>query len=191
MVSSRDFTNFIKIGTERFEIQRDKKKKKMVVLPFQKLKRAISRVDIYNLQDFKGLRGKVVFSGYEILSGMSLKRIFSIVRKVQGTDRIIEKWPRGIHFEYLKDVFEIVRFIPHLLHLCKKTLNSRNLGFLTLITDGNGAYWYSGYRDYIQALEESVSSIESLIDEDINILTRDQEKIVNESYRRLIENLGE
>ncbi len=191
MVSSRDFTNFIKIGTERFEIQRDKKKKKMVVLPFQKLKRAISRVDIYNLQDFKGIRGKVVFSGYEILSGMSLKRIFSIVRKVQGTDRIIEKWPRGIHFEYLKDVFEIVRFIPHLLHLCKKTLNSRNLGFLTLITDGNGAYWYSGYRDYIQALEESVSSIESLIDEDINILTRDQEKIVNESYRRLIENLGE
>ena len=58
------------------------------------------------------------------------------------------------------------------------------------MTDGNGEYWFSGYRDFVQSLEESISSLETLIDEDINMLSGEQEKIVNEAYRRLTEILS-
>ena len=81
IVSSRDFTNYIKIGTEKFEIAFDNKKKKIVVLPFEKLRKVISGVDPVNIQDYKGLRGKVVVDGYELLRGMSLNRILSVVPK--------------------------------------------------------------------------------------------------------------
>ncbi|HEB29471.1 MAG TPA: ATP-dependent RNA helicase [Spirochaetes bacterium] len=187
IVSSRDFTNYIKIGTEKFEIALDKKKNKIVILPFEKLRKVISGVDPVNVQDYKGLRGKVVVEGYELLRGMSLSRILSVVPKLQGMNSIVEKWPRGIHYEYMRDAYELLRFLPNLLFPCKKSGKNKYLGFLTLITDGGGNYWYSGYRDYIQALEESVSSLESLTDEDINILTGEQEARLNEAYRRLME----
>jgi ATP-dependent helicase HrpA len=187
IVSSRDYTNYVKIGTEKFEISLDKKKKKIVVLPFNKLRKAISGVDLAHIQDYKGLRGKVVMEGYELLRGMSLNRILTVIPKLQGMSNIVEKWPRGIHYDYMRDVHDLLRFLPKLLYPCKKNGKSKYLGFLTLVTNGNGNYWYSVYRDYIQALEESVFSLESLTDEDINILTAAQESVVSESYRRLME----
>jgi RNA helicase HrpA len=189
--SSRDFTNFIKVGSERFEIKRDRKKRKVVILPFEKLQRAVAVVDVNKLQDYKGLRASVTLDGYEIMNGMNLKRVLSIAPKMAHVKEIVEKWPRGIRFEYVRDAFEVVRYIPYLLHLCKKSKNSKGLGFLTLISGGDGYYWYSGYRDFLQSLEESLSSLELLIDEDINILTEEQEKIVNDTYRKLLEILEE
>jgi len=191
IASSRDFTNFIKIGAKKFDIQLDRKKQKIVILPLEKAQKLVSGFDTESPQYFKGLRGKVVFDGYEILSGISLSRILYIIPKIQGIKNVISDWPKGIHFEYIRDAFEILRFIPFLLYPSKKTKNSKNLGFLTLLTDGNGCYWYSVYRDYIQALEESVSSLDSLIDEKIVTLTKKQENIVNTTYRRLMELLEE
>ncbi len=183
----RDYTNFIKIGEGKFEIRTDRKKKKVVVLPFEKLRSTISSIDFASLQDFRGLKGKVIVNGYEILGNMSLRRILEVVPKISRVDKIIDKWPKGIHFEYMRDAFEIVRYIPYLLYPCKKKESNRRLGFLTLLADGNGYYWYSSYKDFVQALEESVSSLETFIDEDINILNKEQEEVVNDTYRRLSE----
>ena len=190
MVQDRDYTNFVKIGNERFEIEYGKKKRKIAVLPFEKIQSALSSMDISLLQDYRGMRGRVIYRGGEILGGMNLNRILQIIPKLGFLDRIVEKWPKGAHFEYMRDSYQIVRYIPSLLQPCRKTKSKNKFGFLTLVTDGNGEYWYSGYRDFVQALEESVSSLESLIDEDINILSGEQEKTVNEAYRHLTEILS-
>ena len=137
------------------------------------------------------MRGKVIYRDGEILSGMNLLRILQIVPKLGFLDRIVDRWPKGAHFEYVRDSFQIVRYIPYLLQPCRKTKSKRKLGFLTLLTDGNGEYWYSVYRDFLQSLEESISSLEALIDEDINILSDEQEKTVNEAYRRMTTMLSE
>jgi len=183
--AERDFTNFIKIGRETFEIQFLKRNKKVVILPYKKLEHAVRSLDVSRLQDYKGLRGRVLFNGYEILSGVALKRIIEITPKLTLDGHVVEKWPRGVHFDYVRDSFEIVRYIPNLLKPSRTMKSKNKLGFLTLLTDGNGSYWYASYRDFIQALEESVSSLEALIDEDIQILNEQQEKTVNEVYRRL------
>jgi len=187
----RDYTNFVKIGREKFEIQLNKKNKKVVILPYEKLKRALSTLDITRLQDYRYLKGKVILQGYEIMSGMNLKRILEIAPRAALNGKIIEKWPRGGHFEYVRDSFTIVRYIPFLLRPCTKVKTKNKLGFLTLLTDENGYYWYSSYRDFTQALEESISSLESLIDEDIHLLSKEQERVVNSIYRRLTEMLAE
>jgi ATP-dependent helicase HrpA len=188
---TRDYTNYIKIGQEKFEIQLDKKNRKVVMLPFEKIKQAVSSVDFVHLRDFKSLRGTLLLDNAEIMSNMNLARILTAVPKLHSIDKILEKWPRGGRFEYMLDSFEIVRYIPHLLKPCRKKKETRKLGFLTLLTDRNGYYWYSSYKDYIQALEESVSSLETLIDEDINVLSEKQEATVNDAYRQLTELLSE
>jgi ATP-dependent helicase HrpA len=186
----RDYTNFIKIGSDKFEIQLDKKNRKVVVLPLEKIQHAVSGTDILSTQYFKGLRAKLLIDGYELLDGMSLGRVLTIVPKIQDP-RIVEDWPRGEHFDYVKDSFHIVRLLPFLLAPSKKKKNGRKLGFLTLLTDGEGGYWFSAYRDFMQALEESISSLETLIDEEINVFSREQEESLNRTYRRVHELLEE
>jgi RNA helicase HrpA len=185
----RDYTNFIKVGHQRFEIEIGKKKKKTVVLPYDNLMKNLSSVETSSV-DYRGLRGKIIFQDGEILSGMALNRILQIAPRLTFLNRVVDKWPRGSHFEYVRDSFHIVRYIPNLLQPAHKTKSKSKLGFLTLLTDGNGEYWYSSYRDFMQALEESISSLETLIDEDINLLSDEQEHAVNETYRRLTQLLS-
>jgi len=189
-VKERDYTNYVKIGSERFEIEFGKKKKKTAVLPFEKIRSTLSHMDMSSLLDYRGMKAKIVYGDGEILSGMNLNRVLRIVPRLDFFNRIVEKWPKGERFEYMRDSYEIVRYIPSLLQPCRKTKSKGKLGFLTLVTDGNGEYWYSGYRDFVQSLEESISSLEALIDEDINMLSGEQEKMVNEAYRRLNEMLA-
>jgi RNA helicase HrpA len=194
-VQERDYTNYVKIGLDRFEIEYGKKKKKTAVLPFEKIRSTLSAMgassmnDASSMMDYRGLKAKILYRDGEILSGMNLNRVLQIVPRLDFLDAIVEKWPKGEHFEYLKDSYRIVRFIPSLLQPCRKTKSKGKLGFLTLLTDGNGEYWYSAYRDFTQSLEESISSLEALIDEDINMLDSEQEKMVNNTYRRLTEML--
>jgi ATP-dependent helicase HrpA len=188
--AGRDFTNFVRIGTQKFEIEIGKKQRKTVVMPLEKLLQDVSSIKL-GLQDYRGLKGKVLYRGGEILSGMSLNRILQIVPKLTFLDRIVEKWPRETRFEYTRDSNRIVQHIPFLLQPCRKAKSKSKLGFFTLLTDGNGEYWFSSYRDFTQGLEESISSLETLIDEDMNNLNREQERVVNKAYRRLTNLLSE
>jgi hypothetical protein len=62
---------------------------------------------------------------------------------------------------------------------------SKELGFLGLFTDNGGNYWLRCSRGFYTSLNESLASLETLIDEmgdDIDIGIK---HIVNQTYRRL------
>jgi hypothetical protein len=66
----------------------------------------------------------------------------------------------------------------------------RELGFLSLFTDNSGNYWFRCSRGFSTALNESLSSLEALIDElgdDVDVETKHE---VNQCYRRLSDLLG-
>jgi ATP-dependent helicase HrpA len=183
----RDYTNYIKIGSERFTIEVDKKQHKVVVLPYDKLKQAVAGTDVADIENYKGLRGRVLLGEYELFGNFRLNRILEIAGRIDEVEEILDRWPKGARYEYITDAYHIVRHIPDILKLCRKKKETKRLGFFTLLTDGNGQYWYSCYRDFLQALEESVSSLETMIDEDINVLDKQQEETVSQTYRRLTE----
>lgn len=186
----RDYTNYIKIGDEKFEIVKIKNKRKVVVLPFEKISRVIGKLNFESLPNYKGLKGKVLIDGFEVMSGMNLKRILQYFYTIGEPNLILDSWPRGIQYEYLRDSYEIVRNIPNIMSLCRKSKSSRRIGFLTLLTNGNGFYWFSCYKNPIQAIEESLSSLEYIMDEDVNILNEEQSSIINTTYRRLVDLLN-
>jgi hypothetical protein len=63
--------------------------------------------------------------------------------------------------------------------------NSKDLGFLGLFTDGGGNYWFRSSRGFHTSLNESLSSLETLIDELGEEVDLEQKHIVNQCYRRL------
>ncbi len=186
----RDFTNFIRIAHEKFEIIKVKNKRKVVVLPYERIKKIMERMDINSLPSFKGLKGKVILDGYELMSGMNLNRIIRYFYLIKDLKLVMDNWPRGIQFEYLNDSYQLTGYIPSVMSLCRKSKSTKKLGFLTLVTDGNGLYWFSCYKNPMQAVEESLSSLEYLLDEDVNNLDDDQSDLINETYRRLIDLLS-
>ena len=72
------------------------------------------------------------------------------------------------------------------MRVCQAKNNSKEYGFICLFTDENGTYWFKISRGISTALNESLSSLEKLIDdaESINLNKAQIEKI-NIIYRML------
>ena len=62
---------------------------------------------------------------------------------------------------------------------------TKELGFISLYTNGKGIYWFKVSRGFPTALNESLSSLETLIDETAVALTNEQKSKVNILYRKL------
>ena len=57
--------------------------------------------------------------------------------------------------------------------------------YLSLFTNGKGVYWFKVSRGFPTALNESLSSLETLIDETAIALSSEQKTKVNLIYRKL------
>jgi RNA helicase HrpA len=179
----RDFTNQIKIGTGVFEIAKEKGKK-VVVLPWQELKKALRGIDLSYLPKYRDLRGKILYEGCEILGGARLATILPLVNKIQPEKGILKYYERR-NYIYPSDDKDLCRYLGSLLALCPRKRKSNRLGFLTLYTDENGTYWYRSTRYFNTSLLESLSSLEILGDAVGKTHDSVNSKIVNAAYHRL------
>jgi len=165
------------------------KGKKTVILPWEKLKSI--RENISSDTFYKGIRGNIIVKNqYNLLAGEKLDLILSLAPVLDVDDVFSRKWPKKDNFNSHTNLSAL---LIHLDNLAKPVIwkkNSKDLGFLGLFTDGTGNYWLRASRGFHTSLNESISSLETLIDEfeptvrgeEINI---EQKHIVNSCYRRL------
>jgi len=198
---ARDFTNNIKIAGEVFELKTIKGKK-TAILPWEQL-RAI-RDSIPAETVYKGLKGCIIVNGqYWLLAGEKLGLILSLAPALDPENAFTREWPRKKSFNASDDLPALLEHMDSLLRpvLWKKGPNkaakgakgmkgARELGFLGLFTDGGGNYWLRSSRGYHTSLNESLASLEALIDEmgdDVDVSVK---HVVNQAYRRLSEQLA-
>ncbi len=184
----KDFTNKIKIGPEVFPITMEKGRNKVVILDWHKISTLAAKLNPDMLTDYKKLKGKVVFKEYEIFSGQRLNTILKIIPKLDRNKlRIIPKWDSR-NLKYPEDADRIFANLDSLLCLCRARKKSKKLGFLTLVTEGGGVYWFRCIQKYYSAVSGSLSGLESLIDEDENLIKKSGYKDkINKHYRMLSE----
>ncbi|MDR1106565.1 MAG: ATP-dependent RNA helicase [Treponema sp.] len=187
----RGFTGGIKICGEIFEITAVKGKKQ-VRLPWERLSRvkddAGKEAALQGGRNgmYRGLRGVVVTDGgYTILEGERLSLILSLAPSLEIEGALARTWPRKDKFNSADNPGALVEHLADLLlpALWKKGKN--DLGFIALFSDGEGNYWFRCSRSFHTAINESLASLEALIDElgeDIDI---EKKHIVNQAYRRL------
>jgi hypothetical protein len=195
---TRDFTNNIKIAGEIFEII-SIKGKKTVVLPWEKLKRIYASGFDENAVEtiYKGLKGKIIVKNqFNLLTGEKLELILSLA-PVLDIDGAFSNAPNSRSANIRKENFNLQHNLPalikHLDSLVRPVIwkkNSKDLGFLGLFTDHAGNYWFRVSRGFHTSLNESLSSLDTLIGELGEEIAPEQKHIVNLCYRRLSGYLG-
>jgi HrpA-like RNA helicase len=203
-----DFTNNIKIGDEVFEMESFKGKKE-VRLPWERLVRVKDGINAETASLYKGLRGTIIAGEkYTLLAGEKLSLILTLAPSLEVEGAWNKKLPSGETLNSAENLDELLRWLPLVVTPApvkprgqqpraqraekghKKPSGKNELGFAALFTDGDGNYWIKCTRGFHTSLNESLSSLESLIDELGNEVDIGKKHIVNQTYRRLSDLLG-
>lgn len=164
--SSRDFTNFVKIGDAVFPIQHEKGLKKIVTLDWTDLKKARDGLDRDAGAAFKGLKAVIKVSGWELMRGEKLETILRILSWLEPETDMGREWPHGKNYIVQDEagLHELVSVIDHVLQVSKIKGKGRSLGFVALYSNREGEYWFRVSKGFHTALNESLASLESLAD---------------------------
>lgn len=192
----RDFTNNIKIGSEVFPLSVDKKKKKLVELDWQKLRRIRDQIDLESLSMYKGMKGTLLVGHDKALEGEKLDLILRLAPNLDPEKDLARDWPRKKNYvvsgseaeEAAKEglgVHELIEALDHVLQLAKAKDRAKELGFVALFTNSEGVYWFRCSRGFHTALNESAASLEALIDEIGDSASGAEKDKVGALYRRL------
>jgi HrpA-like RNA helicase len=184
----RNTTDVVKIGSLSFTVEKVKGKK-CAILPWEKLRLVLkepgfSLSDSWLAQTGK-LRGKIILDGKELLAGERLDMILRVAENLDFEVVSEKSWPKKSGFNLHENADDLLKVLPLVLRVTVAKAKSGELGFITLHTDGNGMYWFKASRGFATALNESLSSVEVLIDDTANVLTDEQKERVNGVYRKL------
>ncbi|MGO8694539.1 MAG: helicase-related protein [Rectinemataceae bacterium] len=160
----RDFTNKIKIESEVFDLIVDKKKKKLVSLEWPKLRAIRDSLDRDRLGIYKGMKGVVMFGHQRLLDGEKLELILRIAPWLDLDKDMESDWPRRKNFNAGEGLVDLIAALDHVLQVSRAKDKSSELGFVALYSDTEGTYWFRCSRGFHTALNESISSLESLAD---------------------------
>lgn len=179
--------NIVSIGGSQFELQKVKGKK-ILVLSFDTFRPALlAERDENRLAQIGGLKGKILLKGGELLTGEKVELICKLTRTLNLLPIGEKEWPRGMNVQLGKDdgTQRLIANLDYVLRVTMAKAKSREYGFICLYTDGKGTYWFKVSRGFPTALNESLSSLETLIDEATVALSPAQKEKVNIVYRVL------
>jgi hypothetical protein len=200
----RDFTNNIKLGNEIFSIETIKGKKH-VFLPWEKLSSLKdSGIEAIDPGQYRGLRGIITIRDHTLLAGEKLSLILTLLPTLEPEGAFDREWKRKIHFfsgeteSLTRLAGELSNVLLPVVHGKKQTpkgkprteKHGRELGFIALYTNDQGVYWFRCSRGFYTALNESMASLEALIDElgdEVDLTVKHE---VNQTFRRLSDILG-
>ncbi|MDR2135010.1 MAG: ATP-dependent RNA helicase [Treponema sp.] len=184
----RDFTHSVKIRDEVFEIKTVKGKKE-VRLPWEQLKRI--REDLPQEHYYKGLKGTIIVNGaYTLLAGEKLNLILSLAPALDLDGALERGWAGKNTFDSRTGLDALLKELPGLLRPALWKAGSGTLGFIGLFTDGQGNYRFKCSRGFHTSLNESLASLETLIDELGDGVGAEKKHVVSQVYRRLSDYLG-
>ncbi len=177
--------NVIKLGGIDFKIKTIKGKK-YVMLPLELLHTAnLSDEKPERLVQAGKLRTKVTIGEYSLLQGEKLSLVLLLAKEIDLYPMKESDWKRHLNVSFVEQGDVLISSLKWILRTVIAKQKSKELGFIGLFTDGRGNYWYSVSRGFTTSLNESLSSLESLIDECADNATEEQIEIINTVYRKL------
>ena len=181
---SRDTTWKIRIADQEFELQPYKGKKKIAILPWDKLKLLKARTRELNIGHLSDLRGKVVVQDMDMLTGARIKTIVTVLPHLNLDDGWLESPPVKQNLNPESDLSVICSHLHELLRPCKIKQGGKRLGFLGMDTDGE-AFWYKPVKSFGRAVTDSIAGLEVLADFAGDSADRELAVAFDEAYKRL------
>ncbi len=181
--------NSIFLGGTRFAFEKVKGKK-TAILPWFEFKEAARAEENENLlAQIGGMRGRITYKGkYKLLDGEKMEIIIKAAKKLNLDPLPEDKWKRKLNININEEgnTQLLINSLDTIMRITIAKSSSKEYGFICLFTDGNGTYWFKVSRGFATALNESLSSLEKLID-DISEkdLPLEQREKINIIYRVL------
>lgn len=177
--------DIISFGGEIFAVKKVKGKRQ-AFLPYESFIRAARSEK--NINELPNVKGKIVYSnGFTLLEGEKLSLILRLVRALDLSPLANEAWGRkeNINIAQKGGAETLLKLIPNIMRIAVAKAKSKEYGFICLFTDGSGTYYFKVSRGFSTALNESLSSLETLADEkDLPFTNEDRERL-NKIYRFL------
>ena len=181
--------NTISLGGSAFEYKKIKGKK-TAQLPWKEFKAALCAEKNENLlAQIAGMKGCILMKGgIKLLDGEKMEIIMK-ASKILNLEPVEEKsWSRKMNISIHEEggLDSLIRNISFIMRVTVAKKASKELGFICLFTDGNGTYWFKVSRGFATAINESISSLEKLMDDarEKNI-SESQKENINMIYRLL------
>lgn len=189
--SSRDTTNQVKIGGASFPLKlvlkKKGRKKKVVLLDWNKLWRAVKDLKNRDIPDLGEMRGVLIFEGVEVIPNGRVNTLIKVVQSINPKrDRINGVPGKNYQLSNPAHVTGLTQQLQNLLNLVEGgKRKKRSFGFLSMQTDFNGHYWFKSSQSFNQALTESLASLEKMADEAPQELSEEEWGAINRAYRRI------
>lgn len=184
-------TNEIKIGSSVFSVKKVKGKQ-LVILPLSQLLVCAKENDFSSDNELhlklSTLKGKVtVKNGFEMLNGEKLELIFKIANILNLIPIEEKKFDRKLNININEEqgIDKLCKAMEYVLNVAVAKSKSKEMGFIAAFTDNNGNYWFKVSRGFSTALSETLSTLETLIDEAKAVFSDEQKNRLNEIYRKL------
>ncbi len=133
-------------------------------------------------------RGKVIYpNGYEL---MSLEKVSTILTaaKLFNLSILDEKaFSRNENVDLSAENAgeRLCNMLKNVMRVAVAKKKSKELGFITAYTDGSGNYWCKLSRGISTAISESLSTIDTLADNNEEHFTDEQKELIGSIYARL------
>ena len=183
--SGRDTTWQVQIAGRVFSLIPLKKKKKVAILPWREFAPIARDGDFLPPPHIEGLRVKVVTAQGELMVGERLRKVLAVVRHVDPEAAYTNEWPRKAGFTAPADLGDLCGVLSQVLAVTRIKKSAPTLGFVSLRSDGRGAYWFKPTKSFSTAVTDSLAALEELTDDLGEELGAGCVESVNETYRRL------
>ena len=179
----------LSIGNETFLVKKVKGQR-VALLPFEQfVKAAREEQDDASLKAEGKMKGRILFpNGFMLLDGEKIETTLKLARITDLSPIEESQWNRKLNINLNDEgaAETLTAAIKTILKVVIAKQKSREYGFVCLFTDGNDNYWLKVSRGLSTALNESLASLESLVDKD-NFFTEEQQDEINAVYRMLNE----
>lgn len=181
--------NTITFGEFTFKISKIKGKK-VVNLPISNLLYAVKNEKNENLlAQLGGLKGVILYQhNWKAMNEEKLELIIKTAQKFNLEPLSEKSWNRNLNLNIFENdsINILINNLSNILRLTTAKNSTKEYGFITLYTDSRGTYWFKISRGFPTAINQSLSSLETLIEEikEFNLSENQMEKI-NSLYRQL------
>ena len=126
------------------------------------------------------LRGKIETRDHgTLLDGEKMSLIIQTVKNLNLEPIAEKKWNRNMNVNIYDQLQkeQLIDSLDWILRTAMAKQKNREYGFITLYNDGKGDYWVKVSRGFSTALTESHSSLETLIEENVEFSKEETQKI--------------
>lgn len=183
----RETTWRIRVGATPITLYPYKGKKKIAIIQYDELVR-LCRAGPPPVSGSAGnVRARVELDEYTMLSGVRLATALRVGRYLPSPPRIIHDWATKSGYTVEEDAPGLAQRLEEILYPAPLKRKTKQLGFLALYSSRDGQYRIKPNRSFINAVHESLASLEQLIDDLGERGSEPYATTVGDTYRRLSE----